>query len=370
MLSPPNLIAVSALSQISPLPALAHHLENLVPPPKPKTPPSALSPMNVPSTSTPKHMLAASGQVVTKYITKPAAQVVDPRNWSWPAYMNFGKGSAREKGKERGRTPTFDKPDVDIAGTPGTASNPASESAKTNDHLAPPVEPESISRASGSVSPSTVDHESLHESLLDAQQESRLSGNEAGVGTPVEGAPASALPDDSGADSTTAVDPNDGAPENVNPEEAERAQVTPRVALKPSPPVSVVGSEHEPDDAIEPPGDANLTVPNLPSVEQDSSADDDGDTKTTSAEPFSDASQPTPPPATDLELPIENIPAVPAAPTLAPIQVEFSTHLEPETTSGELHVWLDSLRASDVEGAESGNATVRRNRVAWIAVRY
>lgn len=361
MLAPPNLITVSTLSQVLPLPALARHLENLVPPPKPKTPSSALSPVNAPSVSAPKQMLATSGQVVTKYITKPAAQVVDPRNWSWPAYMNFGKGSTREKGKERGKTPAFDKPDAEVGGAPMAVSDPVSE------HLAPPVDPESTSRASGSVSPSTVDHESLHESLLDAQRDSKPD-NGVGVGNPVEGASSYSLPANPKVGDKMAVDPDNKSAEDATPEEAEQVQTTPRVVVKSSPPGSVVGSDHESNHAIEPPDNANLTVSHALSVAQGASTADGVEATAAPAEPRLDASQPTPPSPTNLELAVESIPAIPAAPALTPIQIEISTRSELETTSGAIHVWLDSLSATDVESAESGNAPVSKKRVAWIAV--
>ncbi|KAG9085852.1 hypothetical protein FRC06_003417 [Ceratobasidium sp. 370] len=177
ILSPPHIITTSALTSISPLPPLVRFLERLVPPPKPKSPPPPPPPASDSGTSTPKHMLVAGGHAVTKYITKPAAQVVDPRNWSWPTYMTFGKGSLRGKDKERSKIPAID---TSVEETPNTADEKPLKDNKQGEFLGVPVDQDAVSKASRSVSPSTIDHESL----LEAQQDPRLDIPEPNVDVP------------------------------------------------------------------------------------------------------------------------------------------------------------------------------------------
>ncbi|QRW00216.1 vacuolar fusion protein CCZ1 [Ceratobasidium sp. AG-Ba] len=339
VLAPPNIITNSALTPISPLPPLVRFLEPIVPTPKPKPPPSAPSPAATPGTSTPKHMLAASGNAVTKYITKPAAQVVDPRNWSWPTYMTFGKGSMRSKDKERGKIPSID---TTTEGIHSGTEEKLAEDSKKNDRLGIPADQDATSRASRSVSPSTVDRESL----LEAQQDARLDNTEANVDFALNLALSTPLP--AGSDS------GDSPVEDV--EENEHVLKTPRAATKLPPPESSNTDEHSKQDE---------------DAKSESVADHSGDAEAAGSHPAVtgdrsfDSSHKASSPVPDAGFINENTPAPPAAPEIAHVQVELSTRVAPETTSGSLHLWLDSLGS----GSEESTSTItKKQKVTWVAV--
>ncbi|KAG8730241.1 hypothetical protein FRC12_020394 [Ceratobasidium sp. 428] len=338
ILSPPHIVTTSALTPISPLPPLAHFLEHFVPLPKPKPPPPTPPPTNQSGTSTPKHMLAASGNAVTKYITKPAAQVVDPRNWSWPAYMAFGKGSMRSKDKERSKIPAID---TDVEGPPSKADEKSSQDSKQKDLLGVPADQDGLSKASRSVSPSTIDHESL----LEAQQDQRLDVPETDVDTALNLALSTPLPDDSD---------SDGSPTHESTE-AEHALTTPRAAAKPPPPESPVGPEI---------GPVSADKPDSGPMEQTPEVSKDAELPPTLGDASEGSLRITALPISSAGVLAENAIAHPATPEIAPVQVEISTRIAPETTSGSLHLWLDSTSRED----DSPTLVTQKQQVTWIAV--
>ncbi|KAG8743712.1 hypothetical protein FRC10_011585 [Ceratobasidium sp. 414] len=339
ILSPPYIITTSALTSISPLPPLARFLEHLVPPTKPKLPPPTPSPANDSGTSTPKHMLVAGGNAVTKYITKPAAQVVDPRNWSWPTYMTFRKGSLRSKDKERSKIPTID---TNVEGAPNTVDEKPSQDNKRKELLGVPIDQDAVSKASRSVSPSTIDHESL----LEAQQDSRLDTPEPHVDVTLNLALSTPLPADSDSEDSPTHDSD----------VAEHALTTPRAMAKSPLPGSPVDTET----------DSNLTnKPELGSTEVNPNAPEDAGLQPALDKSSSEASQSDPLPVASVVASDENIVAPPAAPETAPVHVEFSARVMPETLSGSLDLWLNP--ASEEDGGSSALAT-EKQRVTWIAV--
>ncbi|KAG8692884.1 hypothetical protein FRC08_009481 [Ceratobasidium sp. 394] len=329
-----------ALTSISPLPPLARFLEQLVPSPKPKPPPPTPSPANDTGTSTPKHMLMAGGNAVTKYITKPAAQVVDPRNWSWPTYMTFGKGSLRGKDKERGKIPAID---TNVEGVPSTPDEKPLQD-KQKELLGVPVDQDTVSKASRSVSPSTIDHESLRE----AQQDSRLATPEPSADVTLNLALSTPLPADSDSEDSPTHDSN----------VAEHALTTPRATVKSPPLESPVDTETNPNPTNNPaPG----------STEINSNTSEDAGLQLALDKSSSEAPQSNPLPVASVVIGEGDTVAPPAAPETVPLQVEFSTRVVPETISGSLDLWLDSARGEDEGGP--GLVTEKR-KVTWIAVRF
>ncbi|KAG9076245.1 hypothetical protein FS749_011998 [Ceratobasidium sp. UAMH 11750] len=340
ILAPPHIMTTPALTSISPLPPLARFLEQLVPSPKPKPPPPTPSPANDTGTSTPKHMLMAGGNAVTKYITKPAAQVVDPRNWSWPTYMTFGKGSLRSKDKERGKIPTID---TNVEGVPSTPDEKPLQD-KQKELLGVPVDQDTVSKASRSVSPSTIDHESLRE----AQQDSRLATPEPSADVTLNLALSTPLPADSDSEDSPTHDSN----------VAEHALTTPRATVKSPPLESPVDTETNPN-----PNPTNNPAPG--STEINSNTSEDAGLQLALDKSSSEAPQSNPLPVASVVIGEGDTVAPPAAPETAPVQVEFSTRVVPETISGSLDLWLDSARGED----EGGPGLVTENRkVTWIAV--
>ncbi|CAE6433255.1 unnamed protein product [Rhizoctonia solani] len=339
VLAPPHIITSSEMSPISPLLPLARLLEPFVPPPVPSPPPSPM--VGTPAaTSAPMHMLATGGNVVTKYITKPAAQVVDPRNWSWPA-LPFGKGSVRGKGKDRGNASTniIVETDSEPKGLSGPDSAASSGPNPSKDHLGPPTD-EAVSRASRSVSPSTIDHESL----LDAQLDMITSNN---ASTPVD--PASIpLPSDSDSDLAalvgTEVGDSSGATQSIDQAPA------PRILVEPTLPAGLDSSSHANDNMAE--GEATLMNDSPPTEEREHILSD----------PTSESLQTTPIAIARVGLPAED--SAPALSTVTPtvVQVQSSTHIGVETTSGSVSVWLDS----SVERV--GLDTAQKQRVTWLAI--
>ncbi|KAG9103844.1 hypothetical protein FRC07_009913, partial [Ceratobasidium sp. 392] len=339
ILSPPHIITASTLTPISPLPPLARFLEHFVPPPKPKPPLPTPPPANQSGTSTPIHMLAASGNAVTKYITKPAAQVVDPRNWSWPTYMTFGKGSMRSKDKEKSTIPAID---TNIEGVPNTTTDETPpQDNKRKELLGVPADQDTISRASRSVSPSTIDHESL----LEAQQDSRLDVSEGNVDVVLNLALSTPLPEDSDSDSSPTRDS----------EVAEHVMATPRATVKEPLPESPPGEEID-SHAID--------KPQPDPADHRSDAPEGTGQQLTQGQSSSDSPRSISLPIANPEIGTENIVAPPAAPEIAPVQVEISTRITPETTSGSVNLWLDS--ASEENGGS--DPVTQKQKVTWIAI--
>ncbi|KAG8715918.1 hypothetical protein FRC11_012985 [Ceratobasidium sp. 423] len=340
VLAPPHIITSSGVSPISPLLPLARLLEPFVPPPVPSPPPSPMA-VTPAATSAPMHMLATGGNVVTKYITKPAAQVVDPRNWSWPA-LPFGKGSVRGKGKDRSKAST--NITVETNSEPKGPSGPESVASSgpnlSKDHLGPPTD-EAVSRASHSVSPSTIDHESL----LDAQLDMITSNN---ASTPVD--PASVpLPSDSDSDLVALVDAEVG-----NPNEATQSidqAPAPHILVESTLATDTDSSNHADENTTE--GEAALAS-GSPPVE--------GEREHMLSEPTSESLQATPIAIARVGLPAED--PAPAPSTVVPtvVEIQSSTHIGAETTSGSVSVWLDS------PAERLGLETVQKQRVTWLAI--
>jgi hypothetical protein len=242
----------------------------------------------------------------------------------------------RGKDKERGKIPTID---TNVEGASSTPNETASQTNKGNELLGPPVDQDAASKASRSVSPSTVDHESL----LDAQRDSMLDTMDASVDTIMALALSTPLPASSDVDSSIAG----------SPKETEHAPVTPRAVAKSPPPAS--------------PEEADSSQPDKPQsiLAEHSSTVGDTESQPTPDETLSDSLQATPLPLISTELPGKNLAALPAAPEIAPIQVQLSTRVAPETTSGSLYLWLDSLSE---KGEDGGSVATRKQRVAWVAV--
>lgn len=294
------------------------------------------------------HMLTASGNAVAKYIAKPAAQVVDPRNWSWPA-LTFRKGSMRAKGKgrEKAQITTEIGPDAKESSTAVDATAPGSTHSK--DLLGPP-DSEASSRASRSVSPSTIDHASL----LDAQQDPISNTTINPDSTTIDPA-LIPLPDDSDSDATDPASSGDVNESGADPLDTERAPVTPRARVKSS--ESTVALEGKPiatneDETISREVDSD-DIAQMAAVERERSL-----TKSPSG-----SLQSTPLATVRAALPLEDPEPENPVPQLVTVSAQISVPLE--TSSGAIHVWLDSL-------AESGNGinNAQRQRLAWIAVRY
>ncbi|CAE6415988.1 unnamed protein product [Rhizoctonia solani] len=337
LLVPPHIVTDSKLPPIYPLLPLARLLEPLVP-----LPPLVASPQPSPAiatsaaTSAPMHMLATGGNVVTKYITKPAAQVVDPRNWSWPT-LPFGKGSIRAKGKDRKvstdiRVETNSEPQ-DSSGAASVASSGPNPS---KDHLGLPTD-EAISKASRSVSPSTIDHESL----LDAQLDMITNNN---TNTPVD--PVSIpLPSDSDSELTTFVDTEAG-------DLREGTQSIDQTLA-----THILVDHTLPSDSN---GTSNLADENT--TEGEAVSTSDREHEHASNEPTSESLQATPIAIAHVGLPAEDPTPAPSAVTSTVVQVQSSTHIGVETTSGSVSVWLDSPTE------RVGLDTAQKQRITWLAI--
>ncbi|CAE6459876.1 unnamed protein product [Rhizoctonia solani] len=340
VLAPPHIITSSGLSSISPLFPLARLLEPLVPPPVPSPQPSPVVAAPA-AASTPMHMLATGGNVVTKYITKPAAQVVDPRNWSWPA-LPFVKGSDRGKGKDRSKLSTniTVETDSEAKGLSGAEGSASSGPNPSKDHLGLPPD-ETMSRAS-SVSPSTIDHESL----LDAQLDMITINS---VGALVD--PASVpLPNDSDSDLTALVNNEAG-------DSRGDTQIIQQIAMTQTLVESTL--------PIDPDSDSNRV--NESTTEDEAISTNhvhavDEEQERTLHDTFSESLQTTPIAIARVRLPSEDLTAVPltTAPTTA--QVRSSAHIGIETTSGSVNVWLDSI------AERAGLDTTQKQRVTWLAI--
>ncbi|CUA72282.1 Vacuolar fusion protein CCZ1 homolog [Nematostella vectensis] [Rhizoctonia solani] len=329
MLVPPHIITGSGLLPIFPLLPLARLLEPLVPPAVPSPQPSpVLSTQATASAS--MHMLATSGNVVSKYITKPAAQVVDPRNWSWPT-LPFGKGSIRGKEKDRKASTNIT---VETNSEPGAASGPN----PSKDHLGLPTD-DATSRASRSVSPSTIDHESL----LDAQLDTITSNNMGILLDPVS----IPLPNDSDPELAVFVDAKDPT---------EVAQSNEQEAAIPH-----MFDEHTlPSDSSSAPNTANE---NTTEAEVTSTSDPPVDRSQEHIfnESTLESLQATPVAIARIGLPAEEHPAPPlTVPSAA--QAQPLTPINLETTSGSIGVWLDS--PTEPVGLD----TAQKQRVTWLAI--
>ncbi|KAJ1310374.1 hypothetical protein OPQ81_007112 [Rhizoctonia solani] len=312
VLAPPHIVTGSGLSPISPL----------FPPGKA---PRAIVPV---VTSTPMHMLATGGNVVTKYITKPAAQVVDPRNWSWPA-LPFGKGSVR--GKDRGKVGANITVETNSEPRGPSAAESAAPSGAnpSKDHLGPPTD-EAVSRASRSVSPSTIDHESL----LDAQLDMITSNN-----THVLVDPAFIpLPSDSDSDLVAFVDTEVGDPSEGTQSIDQTAP--PDVLVEPT---LSNGSDNASDRAR-----GNTTEGEDEPTNNPWPADQEQDN--TLNELTSESLQATPIAIARVGLPAEDS------------QLTPSTHIGIKQTTGSINVWLDT----SIERV--GLGTVQRQQVTWLAI--
>jgi hypothetical protein len=244
----------------------------------------------------------------------------------------------RGKDKERGKILNID---TNVEGASSTSSETVSQTNKGKELLGPPVDHDTVSKANRSVSPSTVDHESL----LDAQRDSMLNTMEASVDAIMALALSTPLPAGSDPDSSIAG----------SPEETEHAPVTPRAVARSPPSAS----------PIDPEADSNQTdKPRLNLAEQHSSIVGDAEFRPTPDVSLSGSLQATPLALISTELPAEN-PVAPTAPELAPIHVQLSTRETPETASGSLHLWLDSLGE---KGEDGSSVATRKRRVVWVAV--
>ncbi|KAL5636092.1 hypothetical protein ACGC1H_004792 [Rhizoctonia solani] len=338
LLIPPHIVTGFGLPPISPLFPLARLLEPLVPLPQPvPSPQPSPSPAitNSTATSAPMHMLATGGNVVTKYITKPAAQVVDPRNWSWPT-LPFGKGSIRAKAKDR-KVSTDIRVEINSQSkdSSGAVSAASSEPNPSKDHLGLPTE-EVISRASRSVSPSTIDHESL----LDAQLDIITNNNTSNPVDPVS----IPLPSDSDSELAVFIDTEAGdlRPGTQNIDQA---------------PTTHILVEHSlPSNSN---GASNLASENTTKGKVISTSDKEHEH--TLNEPTSESLQATPIAIARVGLPAEDPTPAPAV-TSTVVQVQSSTHIGVETTSGSISVWLDSPTG------RVGLDTAQKQRVTWLAI--
>ncbi|CEL52393.1 Vacuolar fusion protein CCZ1 homolog OS=Gallus gallus GN=CCZ1 PE=2 SV=1 [Rhizoctonia solani AG-1 IB] len=333
VMAPPHIVTGPGLLPISPLLPLARLLEPLVPPLVPSPQRSHTVAVSAPA-SAPLNMLATSGNVVTKYITKPAAQVVDPRNWSWPA-LPFGKGSVRGKDKDRGKLSTNITVETSKESKgPSGESISSFEQSASKDHLGPPTD-EATSRASRSVSPSTIDHESL----LDAQLDMITSNkNDA----PVDPA---FIPLPIGSDSDLVTSISDLGEDSQS---ADRVSVTSDVPVESTLFTTTISDQTNVNKS----GTSTVTNPESVDDEQAHLA----------GEPTSESLQATPIALARVGLPTED--PAPAPSTVAPtkVQVQSSTHTKIETTSGVVNVWLDS------PGERVGLDGIRKQRVTWIAI--
>ncbi|KAF8744320.1 hypothetical protein RHS02_02020, partial [Rhizoctonia solani] len=335
VLAPPHIITGSGLPSISPLLPLARLLEPLVPPPVPSPQPSPTISAPI-TTSAHLNVLATSGNVVTKYITKPAAQVVDPRNWSWPA-LPFGKGSVRDKGRDRGKPPTSITVETGKESTePSNESVASFEPNSSKDHLGLPTD-EALSRASRSVSPSTIDHESL----LDAQLD-RITSNK--TDTPVDPA-FIPLPIGSDSDLVTSVD--DLSEDNRSADRGPAASDMP------------FESTLFTDSTM---ASGRVNASNIETEETTKSQLTNDKQVYPSSEPTSESLQATPIALARVGLPSEDIAPAPSTVTPTTAQVQFSTRTKIETISGSVNVWLDS------SGERVGSDATQKQRVAWIAI--
>ncbi|ELU44679.1 hypothetical protein AG1IA_01310 [Rhizoctonia solani AG-1 IA] len=337
VLAPPHIITGSGLPSISPLLPLARLLEPLVPPPVPSPQPSPTVSAPI-TTSAHLNVLATSGKVVTKYITKPAAQVVDPRNWSWPA-LPFGKGSVRDKGRDRGKPPTSITVETGKKSTePSNESVASFEPNSSKDHLGLPTD-EALSRVSRSVSPSTIDHESL----LDAQLD-RITSNK--TDTPVDPA-FIPLPIGSDSDLVTSVDDLS--------EDNQSAGRGPAASDMPFESTLFTDSTMASD---------RVNASNIETEETTKSQLTNDEQVYPSSEPTSESLQATPIALARVGLPSEDIAPAPSTVTPTTAQVQFSTRTKIETISGSVNVWLDS------SGERVGSDATQKQRVAWIAVSH
>ncbi|KAH7340289.1 hypothetical protein B0J17DRAFT_312979 [Rhizoctonia solani] len=341
VLAPPHIITGSGLSPISPLLPLTRLLEPLVPPPVPSPQPSPIVATPA-AASAPMHMLATGGNVVTKYITKPAAQVVDPRNWSWPA-LPFVKGSVRGKGKDRSKISTNITVETssETKGLSGAESLASSESNPSKDHLGPPPD-ETTSRASRSVSPSTIDHESL----LDAQLDMITSNNVIALVDPAS------VPLPNGSDSDLAALANNEVGNPSRDTQITEQTATIRMLVEPVLPIGSDSDsnridEHTTEGEAIPTSHAQLA---------------DNVQELTLNETISESLQTTPIAITRVRLPSEDLAPAPSATAPTAAQVQSSAHIGIETTSGSVSVWLDS------PAERVGLDTAQKQRVTWLAI--
>ncbi|CAE6433551.1 unnamed protein product [Rhizoctonia solani] len=324
VMAPPHIVTGSGLSPISPLIPLARLLEPLVPSPTP-SPQLSPAPATTATASTPMNMLTSSGNVVTKYITKPAAQVVDPRNWSWPA-LPFGKSSIREKERNRGKLST----NITVE-----ASVTSFEPSASKDHLGLPTE-EAVSRASRSVSPSTIDHESL----LDAQLDMITSDKNSTLVDPAF------IPLPIGSDSDLVSSVGDLGEDGQS---ADQVSATSHTSVEPT-----LSTNSNTDS-----NQAN--VRGEVEASTDSQPVDDEHVHLAS-EPTSESLQATPIALARIGLPSEDLVPVPSTVVPTTAQVQYSTHTKIETTSGSISVWLDS------SGERVGLDAPQKQRITWIAI--